>query len=57
MLRSRSIIKLTICLVVKSGEGLCDGDSGGPLTVQDARTGQHTLVGITSAGTDCGNVS
>jgi len=31
----------------KSDAGLCGGDSGGPLTVED-RKGRHTLVGITS---------
>ena len=35
-------------------ESVCNGDSGGPLTVASGLTGRHILVGLTSYGlTDC----
>ena len=36
-------------------KSLCDGDSGGPLTVK--KNGKHVLVGVNSGGFGCGLVS
>ena len=40
-----------------SGEGdkgdACRGDSGGPLTIKNKKTGKHILIGIVSWGEDC----
>mgnify|MGYP001301120388 CR=1 FL=1 len=33
------------------------GDSGGPMTVEDASTKQHTLVGVVSWGEECAKVN
>ena len=42
-------------------EGMCHGDSGGPLTIQDPhdpdyKPEQHQVVGVLSGGRDCGRV-
>ena len=36
---------------------LLQGDSGGPMTVEDDTTKQHSLVGVTSWGDGCAKVS
>ena len=40
---------------IKSGQGSCYGDSGGPFTVEE--DGQHTLVGVVNGALACARVS
>ncbi|XP_055915454.1 cathepsin G-like [Eupeodes corollae] len=48
---------LNICLEGNVEKTTCFGDSGGPIVVINERTGTHVLVGITSYGRKCENVS
>lgn len=36
-----------------TGENTCNGDSGGPLILRNAGTGEAVVVGVTSHGPDC----
>ena len=40
-----------------AGKSPCHGDSGGPLTVKNALTKKHDLVGVVSWGSGCATVS
>lgn len=45
-----------LCAESSSGLDACQGDSGSPLVIADANTGEEFLVGIVSAGYGCGHV-
>ena len=48
---------LNICLEGNREKTSCFGDSGGPIVTTNEKTGTHVLVGITSYGRKCENVS
>ncbi|XP_055333956.1 transmembrane protease serine 9-like [Paramacrobiotus metropolitanus] len=45
---------LVLCAGGVTGEGICFGESGGPLTCYDHKTGTQYLAGIVSALSGCG---
>jgi len=50
---ANAILDGMLCAGGEAGKDGCGGDSGGPLTVPDATTKQHTLIGATSWGNKC----